>query len=178
MATARLQPRAARPGLLWLALQAPIWPALLTLALYGSLVLLALRGAGGDAHFFVHADERSDGVWYHAMALGPLAAARDVPALYYERILYPLLAWALAVGQAAFVPWTLIGVNLAAVTGCAYLLGALLRAGGRSPWWALLLSGHLALFVPIYYDLSGPLSLALSLGSLTLLARGRPRAAW
>ena len=39
-------------------MQAPIWPALLTLALYGALVLLVLQGAGGDAHFFVHADER------------------------------------------------------------------------------------------------------------------------
>jgi hypothetical protein len=177
MAAVRSRPRAARPALLWQAMQAPIWPALLTLALYGALVLL-LQGAGGDAGSFVHADERSDGVWYHAMALGPLAAARDVPALYYQRILYPALAWALGAGQAGLAPWSLLAINVAAVAGCAYLLGALLGRAGRSPWWALLLSGHLGLFVPLLYDLSEPLSLLLGLGGLTLLARGRPGLAW
>jgi hypothetical protein len=178
MAIVRSRPGAARPALLWRAMQAPIWPALLTLALYGALVLLLLQGAGGDAGFFVHADERSDGVWYYQMAMAPLGAAREVEPLYYGRILYPLLAWALAVGQAALAPWALLAINVAAVTGCAYLLGALLGQAGRSPWWALLLSGHLGLFVPLLYDLSEPLSLLLGLGGLTLLARGRPGPAW
>jgi hypothetical protein len=61
----------------------------------------------------------------------------DVPAYRCQRILYPLLAWMLALGWPEVVPWTLIGVNVAALVTGTYFTERLLAARGVSPWYAL-----------------------------------------
>lgn len=154
------------------------WPALVVLVGYSTLIALILRGNGGDPLAFVHLTERSDGIQYYHIALDPLGAWRTVNPFYYQRILYPALVALIALGQPAGVPWGLIGVNLAALTALTYLLSHILRAAGRSPWWALLLSFHLGLFIPLYYDLTEPLSLFLGLLGLWLVARGMSVAGW
>ena len=59
-----------------------------------------------------------DGQFAYWIARDPRPTAAgphlDVPAYRYQRIVYPLLAWALAAGQAAAVPWTLVLINVAA----------------------------------------------------------------
>lgn len=154
------------------------WPALVVLVAYGALIALVLRGNGGDPLAFAHLTERSDGIHYYHIALDPLNAWRTVNPFYYQRILYPALAALVAFGQPAGVPWGLIGVNLAAIAALTYLLSHILYAAGRSPWWALLLGFHLGLFIPLYYDLTEPLSLFLGLLGLWLVARGRYPAGW
>jgi hypothetical protein len=45
----------------------------------------------------------------------------DVPAYRYQRILYPVAARALALGNADLVPWTLIIVNVIALMAGVWL---------------------------------------------------------
>lgn len=149
------------------------WPALVVLVGYGALIALVLRANGGNPLAFAHLTERSDGLHYYHIALDPLGAWRTVNPFYYQRILYPALAALVALGQPGGVPWGLVGVNLAAITALTYLLSHILRRAGRSPWWALLVSFHLGMFIPLYYDLTEPLSLCLALAGLWLVARGR-----
>src|SRR5262245_30774632 len=64
------------------------------------------------------ADGSYDGQFAYWIALNPRPSAAgpqlDVPAYRYQRVLYPLLAWALALGQTALVPWTLVGISFVA----------------------------------------------------------------
>lgn len=59
-----------------------------------------------------------DGQFYYRLALNPFTRTADefgirfdYPVYRHQRILYPLLAWALAAGQATAIPFTLVAVN-------------------------------------------------------------------
>ena len=86
-------------------------------------------------------------------------------------MLYPLLARALAFGDAGLVPATLLLVNLAAVALGTLALAALLRRRGASPWWALLFAGYPGIYLAVGHDLSEPLAYALVAGGLYALDR-------
>lgn len=68
-----------------------------------------------------------DGQFYYRMALSPFELKRangiqiDDPPYRTQRILYPLLAWGVAFGQAAFVPASLFLVNLFGIGAIAFL---------------------------------------------------------
>jgi len=109
-----------------------------------------------------------DGQFAYFIARDPLQGCPqcDVPAYRYQRILYPLLAWALALGQASLVPWTLVGLNLAALAGGTWATERLLVARGVSPWYALSYGLYGGLVAGLRLDLPGPLALALVQGGL------------
>jgi hypothetical protein len=75
-----------------------------------------------------------DGQFYYRLALAPFATDThiggvvfDHPAWRMQRILLPVLARMLALGQPVAIPWALLGVNLAAVFAIAWLASALAR---------------------------------------------------
>jgi hypothetical protein len=86
-----------------------------------------------------------DGQYYVTLATDPFfrqldtAKGIDAPAYRAERILIPLLAWALAAGNAsgAIIAYQLLCWALG--LGAVYLAARLLVEEGRSPWFALLL---------------------------------------
>jgi hypothetical protein len=84
-----------------------------------------------------------------------------VPSYRYQRILYPILAWALALGQPRVVPWTLIAVNLAALVGGTYFTERLLAARGASRWYALVYGLYGGLVAGLRLDLTEPLAYGL-----------------
>jgi len=113
--------------------------------------------------------------YYMALDLRPAVVAPrlDVPAYRYQRILYPLLAHLLALGEAAWVPWTLILVNLLAhAAGTACVL-AYLRAHGRAARYALIYGLWVGLVLGIGADLYEPLAYALVAGGMLALSTGR-----
>lgn len=120
-----------------------------------------------------------DGQQYAALATDPFlrefdtTKAFDAPAYRAGRILFPLLAWLLALGHAgpAIIAYQLLcwGLGLAAV----FLVARWLAAEGRSPWWALPLVCSAGLAAAMIRSTPDAAALALVLAALFLHARGR-----
>ena len=119
-----------------------------------------------------------DGQYSYWLAIDPTPGAAgthfDVPAYRYQRILYPLLARWLALGQAGLVPWTLILVNLLAQLGGVLAVEAWLAGHGFSRWYALTYGLWVGLVAAVRLDLAEPLSYALIAAGLLAQYRGRP----
>jgi len=122
-----------------------------------------------------------DGQYSYFIAVDPVRARfyMDWPAYRYTRIAYPLLARALALGQAELIPDTLILINLLAMAGGTLALAAWLRRRGRSPWLALIYGLSLGLFIAVNGDLTEPMAYALVALAVYLLDfGGRRRVLW
>lgn len=124
-----------------------------------------------------------DGQWFFNIAHDPLlrapdpAAFLDAPAYRYARILYPALAWLIALGQPALIPWALLAVNLLAVLGGTIACVDLLRALGANRWLALGYAFSPPVLIGVTAMLAEPLALALIVAGLALAVRGRHRPA-
>ncbi|MGH2522353.1 MAG: AZOBR_p60025 family cell surface glycopolymer formation protein [Anaerolineales bacterium] len=117
-----------------------------------------------------------DGQFAYYIALDPrpadVASQLDVPAYRYQRILYPLVARALALGQPGAIPWTLVLVNgLSQVVG-TFLVERWLVGYGLSRWYALAYGLWAGLLLAVRLDLNEPLCYALAAGSILTQQRG------
>jgi hypothetical protein len=154
-----------------------VWGAALITAVICLLyVAVALRATGWNPMRFVllgshYAEGDPEGEWgydgqfSYQIALNPLEGWRytDVPAYRYQRVLYPLLARWMALGQPDWIPYTLIWVNVAAIALCAYAAGRLLASYGGSAWYALPCGLCVGLLIALRLDTNEPLSYALIL---------------
>jgi len=122
--------------------------------------------------------EGYDGQFAYQIALNPLGAAPyiDVPAYRYQRILYPLLARLLALGQPALIPWALILVNIAAIGVGTWATGGLLKELRVCRWYALVYGLYGGQLLALRTDLNEPL--AQGLVQLAMLAWMKERRAW
>ncbi|MBE9471547.1 MAG: hypothetical protein IMY75_05530 [Chloroflexi bacterium] len=104
-----------------------------------------------------------DGQFAYYIARDPAGGWRfcDVPAYRYQRILYPLLAWALALGRSAAVGWALVALNVAALAGGTYFTERLLAARGVNCWYALVYGLYGGLVAGLRLDLPEPLAYGL-----------------
>lgn len=153
-------------------------------------VTLTLARYGGNPMQFVLVGSRYDpgvpeGTWgydgqfAYQIARDPLGASRflDVPAYRYQRILYPLVAWTLAAGQRALVPWALIAVNWLALMIGTRFTEDILTGRGASRWYALGYGLFGGLMMAMRLDLTEPLAYALAQGAVLSYERGRRRGA-
>ena len=108
-------------------------------------------------------NEGYDGQYCYFIAVDPMHAAAymDWPAYRYGRILYPMLARLIALGQPYAIPLALIGVNWLALGGGTLAVAAWLKRRGCSPWLALLYGCSTGLFIALQGDLTEPLAYAL-----------------
>jgi hypothetical protein len=164
------------------------WPVLVTLGISIGYVLFRLIifqwDPVGLAELAVYSEDGStvlkegyDGqFFYHiAVSLSPeeLITFLDVPAYRFQRILYPLLAHIIGLGNPVFIPWTLIGISLIAHLIGTGALSELLRGYGVWIGYSLIYSLWVGVVGPIGLDLSEPLAFALVIGGL--LARSREK---
>lgn len=175
--------------------------AALTLIAYGGFILMQLIGYGGDITRFVIAGPQfippqvgatvglsvlshgtgNDGQFYYLLALNPFSPHVALPGAHYDwpsyraqRILYPLVVWALSLGgRPALVPLMLPLVNLAAVVAVGWVSATLARRFGAQPLWGLLLAFYPGLLVSLAADIGDPLAMALALGGLLALVNRR-----
>jgi hypothetical protein len=151
----------------------------ITLARHGgdplSFAMVGTRYGQGNAE----GTEGYDGQYAYFIARDPLGGWRycDVPAYRYQRILYPLLAWTLALGRPLVVPWTLILINLAAVAMGTYFTERLLASHGVSRWYAVAYGLYGGVVAGLRLDLTEPLAYGLVLGGLWAWAERREGAA-
>jgi hypothetical protein len=118
-----------------------------------------------------------DGQFCYFIALDPGRAYlyMDWPAYRYTRILYPMLARLLALGQPGLIPYTLILINLVAVPGGTLAVALWLRRRGRSPWLAMIYGLSMGIFIALNGDLTEPLAYALVALAVYLLDLGGSR---
>jgi hypothetical protein len=126
-----------------------------------------------------------DGQFAYFIALDPIHA-RDYldskssgsagPDYRYTRILYPMLARALAFGQANAIPYTLIAINWLAVAFGTLAVAAWLRRKRMSTWFALLYGLYPGIFVTVQRDLNEALAYGLVALAVYLYELGSGRA--
>lgn len=163
-------------------------PALLVFGLSCGFTLLILATHDWDPMAFVRLGTRYsqgdpggtigyDGQFAYQIALRSFGAAPylDVPAYRYQRILYPLAARLVVLGRPDFIPWALIGLNIAALTLGAHIMSLMLAGRRLSRWYALpagLFAGQL---VSLRLDLNEPFALAWALLGIYAFEKDRPR---
>lgn len=160
-------------------------PAVLVAAFYGMIVVALLASHSWDPRFFAtvgpqwqrHDPElrkQADGSIYYEFASDPLLAAARRDRFRTARILYPAVAYVLAVGRASLVGWTLLLVNvLSIVLGTAILQRVLERRG--LPGWAALAYGLWGgLGVALLHGTAEPVAYLCVLAGLEAQDRGRP----
>jgi hypothetical protein len=165
-----------------------VWPAVVALLVSGAFAGSRLAAAGGDplalatigTHFQTGDPSGTlgyDGQFAYFIALHPApeeaAPHLDVPAYRYQRILYPLLAWAAGFGNPDLIPWALLAINLAAHFAGTWALAAILDHHGRWPGFALSYGLWVGLVAGVGLDLTEPLAYALIVCAWLSRARGR-----
>lgn len=177
--------------------------ALITAAVYGVFLTARLGNVAYDPSRFVRAgdlfcDAREtpagltvepgaagyDGQFYYRLALDPFTSERrargiqlDSPAYRQQRIVYPLMVWALSLGREALVPAAMVLVNYAGVCLIGGLGAALARAFGRHALWGLLLAAYPGWWMTLSRDLTEITEAWLLLAGILCVTRGRFTAA-
>lgn len=118
-----------------------------------------------------------DGQFAYQIARDPLNGwtKTDVPAYRYQRIVYPMAARVLAFGNADLVPWTLIVVNVVALTVGVWLTEAILRHFNASRWYALIYGLSAGTLMAVRLDLTEPLAYAFAQAGVLLALKDRWR---
>lgn len=134
-------------------------PTLITLFICLLYVLIILFNSDNDPLIFVD----YDGYFSYYIAEDPLGSAErlDLAPYRYQRIVYPILAYALAFGQSSWVPWTLVFINLVAIGLGTWWTEKLLDHLDTSRWYALVFGLYGGQLLSLRTDLVEPLSLAL-----------------
>lgn len=139
-----------------------------------------------DPHYhYLPGSTGYDGQFAYFIALDPVHA-RDYldtqspgsagPDYRYTRILYPMLARTLALGQADAIPYTLIIINWLAVAFGTLAVAAWLRRKRLSPWFSLVYGLYPGIFVALQRDLNEALAYALVALAVYFYDRGNRRA--
>lgn len=112
-----------------------------------------------------------DGQFAYFIALDPPLAHyyMDLDSYRYTRILYPLLARGLALGNPGFVPATLVLVNLAALTAGTWAVAKWCMRHSLSPWLALVYALGVGQVTAFSVDVSDVLAYALVAGAMLWL---------
>jgi hypothetical protein len=173
-------------------LDCPKKTALATGAMYLLLAILRLASHDFDPSVFVQAGTWNshpgevpsqltvmhdgpgyDGQYFYRLALNPFNQAvnaygirLDAPAYRSQRIGYPFLAWALALGQPGAVIWTLILVNFLAVVATGYFAGWLARFLGAHAGIGLIISLYPGLIMAFSRDMAECTAVAFLLAGL------------
>jgi hypothetical protein len=197
---------AARPRRRWGRLWRSAWLVPLPVLLLYGVWIFAFYGPGHDPrdaillgrHFVQQSDVSPvirldpdyrypageigyDGEFVYFIALDPANARyyTDAPSYRYTRIVYPLLARLLALGQASLIPYTLLLINWLAIAGGTLIAALWLQRKGVWPWFALAYGLYPGLFIALERDTTEPLAYALvALGVWLWDYAGRRRLFW
>lgn len=125
-----------------------------------------------------------DGQFYYRLALNPFTSRAsefgitlDAPSYRQQRILYPLLAWMLSLGNAHLVPIAMILINFVSLCTMGWIGGIYAQTLKRHAMWGIFLPMYPGFLFSLSRDLVEILEITLLLGSLTLIRRSKPIAA-
>ena len=178
-------------------LDSPKLPLLITFVMYFVLIFVVVRDHGYDFSYFVVAGDRYcdqetvpksltvltnsrgyDGQFYYRLALHPFTSkvtdfgiTLDNPAYRNQRVIYPLVVWALSFGRSDFVPILLVVVNFVCVCALGWLGGLFARSMRLHSLWGLAFPFYPGFLLALSRDVADVLSATLLLASLICLRR-------
>jgi len=122
-----------------------------------------------------------DSQYFYFIALDPVNAHyyfEEVATYRYTRILYPMVARLLALGNPDWIPLTLVLVNLLAVTLGTWAMAAWCRLHKLSPWYALVYAFFVGQVMSFTRDLSEVLAYALLALAIYIFSRWPEKILW
>jgi hypothetical protein len=158
------------------SLSNPFYPAIIVLLISSIVVLIAIIVNGGDPLVLARIGTRFsegdpsgtqgyDGQFVYFIAQNPdpyaIAARLDVPAYRYQRILLPLLARSLSMGNVGLLPWIIPVLGILSLVVGAWAVAELLVHWGVNPWYALIYGLWAGFLLALITDLSEPLAYGL-----------------
>lgn len=167
-------------------------PALTLLALL-LLVAAVIFKANGDPLALVRIGTRYelsdpngtqgyDGQFVYYIARNPdpkiVASQLDVPAYRYQRILMPLLARLISLGNNSALPWVLALMGILAQVAGTWAVAELLAQWNISRWYALIYGLWVGFALAVRLDLPEPLAYSLVAGALLAGERKHPVLSW
>lgn len=126
----------------------------------------------------------NDGQQFLALALDPLqlepgtSAAVDNPIYRGKRLLYPLLAWLLGLGQPGAIVWTLGLINVACIGLAAAVVARWAQLEQRSPQWGLAVLALPAYWITLSLNTADLLATTLMLSAALAWKQQRLGAVW
>ncbi len=151
-------------------------------------VVLTLTRYGFDPKYFAligtqydpglpHGTPGYDGQFAYQIARDPIDGWMkvDVPAYRYQRIVYPIAAHVLALGNAELIAWTLIAINIAALIAGTWFTEEILAHYGASRWYALVYGLNAGTLMSVRLDLTEPLAYGLVQAGILLVLKDRSR---
>lgn len=142
---------------------------------YRNVLEFVRIGSHYDSTLYSRDAEGYDGQFAYYIARDPLSAARylDVPAYRYQRILYPMLARLLSLGQVALLPYAMLSINVIALVAGTRLLEDLLTAEHTSRWYALSYGLFAGVFIAVRASTNEPLAYGLAIAAIWMGQRER-----
>ncbi len=114
-----------------------------------------------------------DGQFYYRLALDPFTNKKtdfgitlDQPALRQQRVLFPLLSWAVSFGRGELVPFGMLLINIFALAGCIFFSIKLVRGLNQPLWCVLPLCLYPGLLISLTRNLTEIVALFLLCGGL------------
>jgi len=121
-----------------------------------------------------------DGQFYYRLALTPFTSERsdlgitlDYPAYRQQRIVYPLLAWGLSLGQPGLVPVSLLVVNFLALCAIAWLGSKYAQMVQLHAIWGLAFALFAGFLLALSRDTAEIAEIGFLLGSAVCLRQNR-----
>jgi hypothetical protein len=161
----------------------PIVLCLIVAGVYAAVYVRRAGHPGGALVFVVLATSNTpgnhgyDGQFYYRIASDPLTGRHglDKPAYRYQRIGYPLLARALALGQQDRIASALVLLNVAAIALGTLFVAWVMLGNGHSALYALPYAVSIGQVACFWRDLAEPLAFALTAAALLAWQRAHPR---
>jgi len=119
-----------------------------------------------------------DGQFYYYIAHDPFILNHnfnhiDFPAYRYQRLIYPLTAWVLSLGQATLIPYMMVAVNLLAILVGTYFIILMLQHFGRNPWTSLFYSTSWGFLLCLLRSLPEPLAITFIVMAIFAHLKGK-----
>ncbi len=174
-------------------LKSPLSPALLTVLVLILVVGWTIARDGGDPLTLAQIGTRysqgdptgSEGydgqfVYYLARDLNPetVTAYLDVPAYRYQRILLPLIARTVSLGNISALAWVLPILGIISQGFGTWAVAKLLVSWGSNPWYALVYGLYAGFVLAVRLDLPEPLAYGLIAAGLLARERGSSALSW